>query len=88
MPATLQHGHRALGDEANDDGQDDEAHDVVGHRGAENDASLGRRQRPKIAEHASGDADARRRQRGRDEQRRLEVVADDLHGAETQHAMA
>ena len=32
--------------------------------------------RPQVAEHPSGDADARRGQRGRHEQRRLEVVAD------------
>ena len=69
IPATESDRHRALGDEAHDDGEHDEAHHVVGHRRAEHDAGLGGGQRPEVAEHPGGDADAGGGERGADEQR-------------------
>ena len=76
IPATDEHRHRALGDEPDHDGEHDEAHHVVGDRGAEHDAGLGGGERPQVAEHPGGDADARGGQRGADEQRGVEVLAD------------
>ena len=50
----------AAGHDLDDDREDDEADDVVGDCRAEDDTSLGRRQRPQIAEDAGRDPDARR----------------------------
>ncbi len=52
--------HAVARHDLDDDREDDEADHVVGDCGAEDDTSLGRRQRPQIAEHAGGDPDARR----------------------------
>ena len=57
-------------DEAHDDGEDDEADHVVGDGGAEHGARLDRRERLEVAEHPRRDADARRGERGADEERR------------------
>ena len=84
IPATDEDRHRALGHEADHDGEDDEAHHVVGHRGAEHDAGLGGGQGPEVAEHPGGDADARGRERGADEQRGVEVLAHQRHRADAE----
>ena len=70
---------------AHHDGEHDEAHHVVGHRGAEHHPRLGCGERAEIAEDPGGDAHAGRGQRGGDEQRGVEVVADGEHGAEAEH---
>ena len=66
----------AFGDDARDDGEDHEAEHVVGDRRTEHGARFDRRERAEVAEHARGDADARRGQRGADEQRFLAVEAE------------
>ena len=78
-PTHADDGHRPLGDDADHDGQHDEAHDVVGHRRAEHDPRLGGGERAEVTEDAGGDPDARRRQRSGDEQRGVEAVADEEH---------
>ena len=62
---------RVAGDHLDHDGEDDQAEHVVGDGGAEHDPRLDRRQRPEVAEDPGGDADAGRRQRGAEEDRRL-----------------
>ena len=72
-----EHGQQrdgALGDDAHDDGEDHQPEHVVGHRGAEHSARLDRRERAEVAEDPRGDPDARRRERGAEEQRRVRVV--------------
>ena len=61
----------ALGDDSRHDGEDHQAEHVVGDRRAEHGARFDRRERAQVAEHPCGDADARRGQRGADEQRFL-----------------
>ena len=67
--------HRAVGHEADHHREDDEAHHVVGDRRAEHDARLVGGERPEVAEHPGGDADARGGERGADEQGGVEVLA-------------
>ncbi len=65
---------RAFGDEAHDDREDHEAEHVVGDGGAQHRARLDRGERAEVAEDARGDPDARRRERGAEEQRLVVAV--------------
>ena len=76
---------RTLRHDARHDGQDDETENVVGDRRAEHGLRFDGRERAKVAEHAGGDADARRRQRGADEERFLAVHADRETDARARH---
>ena len=83
-PHHRQERDRALGHETDNHRQHDEAHDVVGHRGAEHQSGLGGGEGSQVPEHPRRDADARRRQRRGHEELRVEVVGDRTHGEETQ----
>ena len=69
-------GDRVARDHLDHDGEDDQAEHVVGDGGTQHDARLDRRQRPEVTEDARRDADAGRRQRGAEEDRRLGVEAE------------
>ena len=84
-PHEAEHRDRALGDDANDDGQDDQSHDVVGHRGTEDGPRLDGAERAQVAEHSGGDPDARRGERRPEEERGVAVVGEQLGGAEPAH---
>ncbi len=62
------------GDDAGDDGEDDQPEDVVDHRRAEDDARLPRRHLAEVGEDARGDADAGGAERGADEDVRQVVL--------------
>ena len=70
-PHDIEERHRPLGDDPDDDGQDDEPEHVVGDGSAEHGSGFDAGERTEIAEHPGGDPDARRRQRGTEEQRRV-----------------
>ena len=64
------------GDDLDDDGEDEQAEHVVGHGRAEHDPRLGRGEGAQVAEHPRRDADARGRQGGAEEQRRVAGFAE------------
>jgi hypothetical protein len=55
-------------DRPRDDREDDETQDVVDHRGPQDRLALAALDRSEVAQHSGGDADARGRERGADEQ--------------------
>ena len=71
----------ALGDDADDDGQDHESEDVIGDCRTEHCPRFGGRQRAQVTEDTRGDADARRGQRGADEEASIAALAERKHHA-------